>query len=529
MARLVASQEVKLGLIATQLEAVMDWVHRRQIFVQLASQTYSSARISCDVRHEVSKVIDAMDFGDGRVLDFHCDDVVKVDKNVLNVVIEEGISNAAKYHAPGSPIVIKVRMEPAGTAGSPSSAGDSHQPAHASKAGGRNADGLQLLILEIRNQNPPDSQPLSAEDCRRVFEPGYKAHAVSAHSGMLCQGIPRRRPTPRCHAASYSARAARRTQTQCSPLAQLTLLDSRCSTRVCTTDGIGLDSVASACAAAGGKAYLSTSEDGCHIFTTFHVHLLAQELNLSENSSSERLPLLSESPSRGLDQSGLRSRKPARLLEHATVGLTNSGATPQLSDTNGTTGMPPAVAALSSSEPPHDGARDTSQVTTPRLSKRGTQRRGPLICVAVDDDPFLRMAHNMFFQSVLEADMSRSGAMGVSEPELQSFCDVIMGRKSLFGHADTSTNSGTSLKPVVADVLFIDHDLGPDATVMGTDLARWADAEGFPGLICIVTAATKIEQEQISRLPYVHLVVEKGFRPLELAERIQSKLGRLRR
>mmetsp|Transcript_46448 Transcript_46448/g.121920 ORF Transcript_46448/g.121920 Transcript_46448/m.121920 type:complete len:479 (+) Transcript_46448:1590-3026(+) len=441
MARLLASQDSKLELIATELEAVMDWVHRREVFVQLSSQTYSSRCSPCDVRHEISKV----HFGEGMAIHFHCDEVLLMDKNVLNVVIEEGLSNASKYRAPGSVIEVNVSMElePA-TDGMPS-LGDDHDCIDLSKNEGQGTHGSkarrgpqQILILEIRNQNPPHGQPLSTEDCRRVFEPGYKAHAMSAHS-----------------------------------------------------DGIGLDSVAQACAAAGGRAYLSTSTEEDRTYTTFHAHLLAQQLaDLSENSSKETLPF---SESTSIDRLRTQSQR----------------------DPIAATGQP--LAAASSIDGHCDGTSENLSRHTTRRRRRGcTQERGPLVCIAVDDDPFLRVAHNMFFESVLGANMAQSGAMGVTEAELLAFCDVAMGRKAHFGHSAH-----------VADLLFIDHDLGPDATMMGTELARRVDADGFPGLICIVTAASKNEHEQILSLPYVHLLVEKGFRPAELAERIWSSLAEL--
>mmetsp|Transcript_46449 Transcript_46449/g.121927 ORF Transcript_46449/g.121927 Transcript_46449/m.121927 type:complete len:341 (+) Transcript_46449:2236-3258(+) len=289
----------------------------------------------------------------------------------------------------------------------------------------------------------------------------------------------------------------------------------------CLADGIGLDSVAQACAAAGGRAYLSTSTEEDRTYTTFHAHLLAQQLaDLSENSSKETLPF-SESTSidrlRTQSQSDMHDPCPLNLSEPTTEGSVSCFASLRWlpGDPIAATGQP--LAAASSIDGHCDGTSENLSRHTTRRRRRGcTQERGPLVCIAVDDDPFLRVAHNMFFESVLGANMAQSGAMGVTEAELLAFCDVAMGRKAHFGHSAH-----------VADLLFIDHDLGPDATMMGTELARRVDADGFPGLICIVTAASKNEHEQILSLPYVHLLVEKGFRPAELAERIWSSLAEL--
>lgn len=151
-----------------------------------------------------------------------------------------------------------------------------------------------------------------------------------------------------------------------------------------------------------------------------------------------------------------------------------------------------------------------------------------LICVAIDDDPFLRVTHRMFFMNVMKADMAHSGAMGVSDAELTAFSDVAMGRRPTYFEEDSSVgdSSGMSKRDAafVADVLFIDHDLGLGSEMMGTELARRVHAEGFPGLICIVTAASREEHDKFQNLPHVHLVVEKGFRPAELEELIWSEL-----
>ena len=163
-AHLMKSHDKNLELIATQLESVMDWVHRRQVFVQLESHTYSSSCISCDLRHEISKILLAVVDNRSAKVDIQCDEVILVDKNVLNIAIEEGVSNAEKYRRPGTPVEVIVHME------------DNPECP-------RDENCEHVLVLEIRNQNPSGVPRLTAEECQRVFKAGYKAHTVSALSG----------------------------------------------------------------------------------------------------------------------------------------------------------------------------------------------------------------------------------------------------------------------------------------------------------------------------------------------------------
>ena len=453
--QLMAQHDALLSTMGTQLDGLMDWVHRRQVFVQLEAGTYITHCIVCDLRHEIDKVLVDGGVGGGAMpttLTIDCDDCVLVDKNIVNIVMEEAMSNARKYSAPNAPITVVARLE---------------------KESARLGDGDEgsLLHVLIQNQNPHERPRLTDDECRRVFEPGYKAHCASALS-----------------------------------------------------DGVGLDSVAKACAVVGGQAYLTSSGDESgRTFTTFHVLLRARPSDglSSPNMSASDLEQLAHacSPAEPPSSAGSTGASTAGSTPATSSPLPTQGT--RLSEVAARAGGEMMSAAAGADAAGADAAGSVAASTAAGHggSSAGDGHPKELICLAIDDDPFLRLSHALFFEHTLGADMRRSGAMGVSEAEVVAFCDVVMGR------CNVDLSPLTARRP--ADVLFIDHDLGLGPQMMGSHLALRASQCGFPGLICVVTAASQCDRASILELPYIHIVVEKGFQPVELAKTIRRKLSKL--
>jgi hypothetical protein len=414
---LMVKQEELLGQVSFELQTVMDWLHRRQVFVQLEARTYSSCLVACDLRHEICKVLQDTSRAE---LHLNCDPTVHVDTNVLNIVLEEALSNALKHCAAGSLIRIAACLE-----------GAAHE-AH--------------LHVEIENQNPEHEPSLTPEECLKVFQTGFKAHCVSTMS-----------------------------------------------------DGVGLDSVASACAASGGQAYLTTRELGSAHYTIFHVLLPARRApNVGDEAGSELNAPLGIVPARRGNSEG--------------DGDANSTESSGCEAGDDAHLLAPAIEPASLAQHP------PSLLETVLCPVETEAKKVSPICIAIDDDAFLRMTHTMFFEHALGADMERSGALGVSEAEIAAFCDIIMGRRRV----DLSEVEADESRPV--DLLFIDHDLGLGPERMGTQLAQQAADAGFEGMVCMVTAATSEEREVILALPCVHMVMEKGLRPHGFAEMLQAHM-----
>jgi len=181
-------EELELMLKAplVHLTEAVEWCHRRQVFVQLASGTYVSHRTPVDVVALLERCLGAL----GSDVSSTFAHPLAVDVTVLKVALDEILSNALKYRKLRSKIHVS-----------------------ASFAFGE-------LTLKVTNRNRPGMPHLSPEECKRVMQAGYKSHMASAVS-----------------------------------------------------DGLGLDSLAIAVAAAGGGAELSSDAEAA--ITTVHVRLPA--------------------------------------------------------------------------------------------------------------------------------------------------------------------------------------------------------------------------------------------------------------
>ena len=135
-----------------------------------------------------------------------------VDKVVLSICLFEGISNARKYCEPNSVLSVRVVMEGA-------------EEAHGSVSRAP----FHWLHVELDNVHRTGVAPLSAEQCLRVFDEGYKGHNSTA-----------------------------------------------------TSTGLGMSSIKKAAVAAGGTAVLSTTvEAQGTTHTVLHIRLPADRLEIS--------------------------------------------------------------------------------------------------------------------------------------------------------------------------------------------------------------------------------------------------------
>jgi hypothetical protein len=133
----------------SHLQEAIAWCHRRQVFVQLEERAY----ISLHTPVNLNKLLDSVS-ASGTV--FSEDDApLALDETVLRIALDEVVANALKYRKEDTPI----RMFAHYTAG--------------------------MLRLEVQNINPDGFRPLTAEECRRVFDSEFKMRHCSAMSDGL--------------------------------------------------------------------------------------------------------------------------------------------------------------------------------------------------------------------------------------------------------------------------------------------------------------------------------------------------------
>lgn len=133
----------------SHLQEAIAWCHRRQVFVQLEERVYISQHTPVNL----NKLLDSVS-ASGTV--FSEDDApLALDETVLRIALDEIVANALKYRKDDTPI----RMFAHYTAG--------------------------MLRLEVQNINPDGFMPLTAEECRRVFDSEFKMRHCSAMSDGL--------------------------------------------------------------------------------------------------------------------------------------------------------------------------------------------------------------------------------------------------------------------------------------------------------------------------------------------------------
>ena len=133
-----------------KLREAIDWCQRRQVFVDLEERRYVSSRTPVDI----NPLLEASLVGSGTLYS-NIEDALALDKTVLCIALDEGISNALKYRKWQTDIVIVACYREG------------------------------FLRLEISNTNRDGMATLSHEECARVMTHSFKAHTGSAMSDGL--------------------------------------------------------------------------------------------------------------------------------------------------------------------------------------------------------------------------------------------------------------------------------------------------------------------------------------------------------
>ena len=284
------------------------------------------------------------------------------------------------------------------------------------------------------------------------------------------------------------------------------------------SDGIGLDSVAAAVAAAHGRAWLSTSSepDGDH--TIFHVTLPAEACPAPTPTTSCNSSDTSEG------SAGELIAHVADRAEGASVHDRSDVTTVRERQRGGTCGSSAGVGGSSSEggiDGDAEGGGDAGHIGASGGAKAAG---GGLCCFGVDDCPFLRAMHLVMFETFMGADLTVSRSVGATLEEALAFVDIALGRLD-----------ATTLKPnppphVHADVVVIDQNLfyksetGEDHAFLGSDLAARLHEGGFTGVACILSGSSWDEIETLSVMPGVDIAYEKSASLNVIGSRIRAKL-----
>ena len=237
--------------------------------------------------------------------------------------------------------------------------------------------------------------------------------------------------------------------------------------------GLGLDSVAVAARAVGGTCWLSTRLD----FETQRVHTIFNTQLPAHVAAIEDIQLVSS-----------LARPRDRFSGNAYGG-----------STTGTTCQSSGASSCGASSSSNDGSFIRRHVR-PQMHPSLLGRR-PL-CYGLDDSETLQMLLESIFTKLGAHPDSR--ALGSTDEEQDSFCDLAC------GHYD-------GRRP--ADIVVIDTQLSlAEGRPTGIDIAkRMREERGFDGLIAIHSGLSPDELRAVESLPFVDLVVSKGYSANRLA------------
>eukprot|EP00967_Tisochrysis_lutea_P033682 scaffold40081_cov32-Tisochrysis_lutea.AAC.7 len=119
---------------------------------------------------------------------------IRVDETILRLVVQEVATNAAKYSPPGHRFRVEAKLKEGARLRSGPPGGDldalvvlcvdDPPPPHPTTISYVDpVSSLETLHLSISNQNRTGIQPLSASECARVFEKGFRKDTLRACSG----------------------------------------------------------------------------------------------------------------------------------------------------------------------------------------------------------------------------------------------------------------------------------------------------------------------------------------------------------
>lgn len=131
--------------VISQLRITVDWIHRREMFLQLCSDIYKSSPSRINVKEVLKRTLS----GSRVELTVRKPLIVETDEAILALMLEEGLSNAQKYKAEGSvPSLLATTCV--------------------------DEDGRTMLRVTLDNLLPANRPILSPEQCVAAFQEGQK-------------------------------------------------------------------------------------------------------------------------------------------------------------------------------------------------------------------------------------------------------------------------------------------------------------------------------------------------------------------
>lgn len=162
-----------LGRVREQLGSTIEWCAARQLFVSLEEGAYTSVASAVPLLSLLEATVG--EDGDASV----CGEVTTVccDETVLRLMLAEAVSNARKYRDPKRPIVlratVRVDKESAAENGNENASAANSETVYSG-----------WIEVEMESVNCEGAAALTTEQLQRVFEPGYRAQAAAASSGV---------------------------------------------------------------------------------------------------------------------------------------------------------------------------------------------------------------------------------------------------------------------------------------------------------------------------------------------------------
>ena len=259
------------------------------------------------------------------------------------------------------------------------------------------------------------------------------------------------------------------------------------------SNGLGLDNVGVAAEALGGSAWLSTY---CHprtskIHTVFHVRVPAKVADESEAAMARRQA----------KAMGIPTRKRSGVAGSA-------GGVRERSCENSKASSSCNSSSASSEDPPWSKMMGGY---TP-------------LCLGLDDSEMLQQLLDAVFLK-LGADPN-SKSLGSTAEEQEGFVDLALGNYDLPAAdivvLDQNLNLQSSQKTSIHGRGGAAGGEGKDTITRpsGTDVARLLHSRGFQGMIVIHSGLSQQELAEVNALPYIDLVVSKGYSAMRLANEL---------
>jgi len=154
--------------VQASLQECVEWIHRRETFIQFASGRYTSSLQPVSVH----KVLQRCAGPDATVQLLDCPPSIWMDVVVAALVVEEAATNARKYGDPNAPIIVRATVS------------SSDSSAAGGCGDGAGAEMQAQLVVEVDSVDPLDARRLTPEEAARTFTTGFKGRQAA----VLLQG-----------------------------------------------------------------------------------------------------------------------------------------------------------------------------------------------------------------------------------------------------------------------------------------------------------------------------------------------------